>query len=445
MVERYRIRAESVLADSIGMSIVHQEDDEMALSELERELALRLSASRIFRHIEKLCDFGPRPLGSPGHEKSIQYFEEELKSYGADFETADFEIAVSYSTKAELKLISPEQRTIECLANYRSAASPGGGLKADNVIDVGHGTEKEYDGKNVSGAIVLATEGSGHPVTKSELAAEKGAAGCVWINRQRGRRISTYGLARYGSKIPIVSISYEDGEFLRRQLSRNPITLVLRVDTDLGISTGEHVIGIVSGQKRPEEIIILCAHYETVPGSPGANDNASGVAIVLEVLKVFASYQPSRTIWALLSTGEEGGAIGMRAFVDGNKAKMKSVKAVLNADVLGEGTKLVIYKEGRWPNRTVQASDALNRIVSEAAGDLGYHLVPAVSAMGLADTEAFIEAGIPGAWIGRRGWHYNHTAEDVPETIDVNGLKVAADILTVASLRLDKSVSLDSL
>ena len=135
----------------------------------------------------------------------------------------------------------------------------------------------------------------------------------------------------------------------------------------------------------------------------------------------------------------------MRAYIRDNQHKMTGVRAVLNADVLGEGTKLVMYSEGRWPNRTVRASDGLNRVLSKAASDLGYHLEPAVSAMGLADTEAFIEANIPGAWIGRRGWHYNHTAEDLPETIDVNALKVAADILTVASIRLDQSVSLDSL
>jgi aminopeptidase YwaD len=423
----------------------------MALSELERDSVLELSASQIFRHVERLCSFGPRTIGSSGDENSVEYLEGELRSCGAGFETVDFEIAASRESRAQLTVSGARGRFIECLPNYRSAPSPPGGITNCNVVDVAQGTETGYEGKDVAGAIVLATEGGMHPVPKSELAARSGAVGCVWVNGHPGGLISTYGLARYGSKIPVVSISYEDGEFLRHLLSNGAVSLSMRVDTDLEKTSGKHVIGVVRGMQLPDEVCVLCAHRETVPGSPGANDNASGVAIVLEVLKSMASRGPRRTIWGLFSTGEEGGAIGMRAFVAGNEAKLKPVKAVLNMDVLGEGTKLAVITEGKWPDRTVMTSRGLNRVLVEAASDLGFCLEPSVSNMGLADTEAFVEAGIPGAWIERMGWteeigwRYLHTPQDLPATIDVNALKVGADILMVALLRLDRSVSLDNI
>jgi Zn-dependent M28 family amino/carboxypeptidase len=259
--------------------------------------------------------------------------------------------------------------------------------------------------------------------------------------------ISTWGLARYGSTIPVVSISYEDGEFLRRLLSEDRITLSMRIDTDLKKSKGTHVIGVARGEKWPQEVSVLCAHRESVPSSPGANDNASGVAVVLEVMKALTSYRPKRTIWALLSTGEEGGGIGIRAFVAENKAKMESVRAAIDVDVVGQGANLCVFTEGRWPDRTVTTSDGPNNVLVEAASDLGYCLVRSASPMGLGDTEGFIEAGIPGAWLGRemKEMGHIHTAKDLPETIDINSLKVAADILLIALLRLDQRVTLDDL
>lgn len=440
----------------------------MALSQLESCLVRGLSGPQMFSHIEKLCAFGPRPLGSAGDENSIKYLEEELRGYGAEFEAVDFEIAVARETKAELKLISPQERSIECQAFYRSAPSPPEGVTTNNVIDVGNGTEEGYQGKNVAGAIVLATAMGMHPVPKSELAGRKGAAACVWISPRRHGLIVVSGLGRYGSVVPVVSISYEDGEFLRRLLSQGGITLAMRVDTDLEKSKGKHVIGIVRGKKWPEEICVLCAHRETVPGSVGANDNASGVAIVLQVFKALASYGPSRTIWALLSTAEEGGGIGVRAFVASNRAKMERVRALINLDMLGEGPKMAIVaeakkiegvvatgvgdfeilpslKESAREHGTLVTSDALNKVLLEAAGDLGYDLVLARSARGLADTTPFVEAGVPATFMTTTGRSYHHTIKDLPDTINVNGLKVAADILVVGLVRLDQSVSLDNL
>ncbi|MHC4624079.1 MAG: M28 family peptidase, partial [Planctomycetota bacterium] len=52
----------------------------------------------------------------------------------------------------------------------------------------------------------------------------------------------------------------------------------------------------ITGSTQPDEIIIIGAHYDTVPESPGANDNASGVAAALALARRFANQTPARTL-----------------------------------------------------------------------------------------------------------------------------------------------------
>ena len=60
-----------------------------------------------------------------------------------------------------------------------------------------------------------------------------------------------------------------------------------------------------SGHARQREILLIGAHYDTVPGSPGANDNGSGVAVLLEISRLFASVEPALTIRFVAFVNEE--------------------------------------------------------------------------------------------------------------------------------------------
>jgi len=62
---------------------------------------------------------------------------------------------------------------------------------------------------------------------------------------------------------------------------------------------GEQVSNIVAGDENPGGYYILGAHYDTVAGTPGADDNASGVAVLLEVARVARRLPPPR-LWAFI-------------------------------------------------------------------------------------------------------------------------------------------------
>ncbi|MDO9371502.1 MAG: M20/M25/M40 family metallo-hydrolase [Gammaproteobacteria bacterium] len=59
------------------------------------------------------------------------------------------------------------------------------------------------------------------------------------------------------------------------------------------------------GSVKPDEIILIGAHYDTVAGSPGADDNASGVAALLEISRLFAALTPERTVRFVAFVNEE--------------------------------------------------------------------------------------------------------------------------------------------
>lgn len=75
----------------------------MSLAEVDRKLVFSLSASRIFKHVEKLCEFGPRYIGSKAIEQSIAYLEGELAGCGAGVERHSFEMGHFEETGSELK------------------------------------------------------------------------------------------------------------------------------------------------------------------------------------------------------------------------------------------------------------------------------------------------------------------------------------------------------
>jgi len=415
----------------------------MRLQKYEKDAIGLISTEKIFEHVREQCNFGSRHLGSEGSNKCLKYLEHLLLKIYARIHKPQFEIAIARVTEGELRILHPVRRDIKCMVNYRSIGTPAEGIVSDLIVDVGQGTEEHLQGMDVEGAVLLATEGGIHPVSKVRLASKLGAKACIWVNHREGELISTYGLPRFGSDMPVISITKEDGDLLRSLLRKNKMKIQLKVQTDLKRDMGRHILGVVEGKQWPEESIVLCAHYETVPSTLGANDNATGVAIALEILRIVAAIGCNRTIIGFFTTGEEGGAIGLRSYIEESQhEEINGAKAVIVLDVLGEGDQLCFVSEGLWPDKTIKSSEHLNRLLAESATDLDYEIVPYVNQLGLADAEPFIEAGIPATWIEKRVSPFNHTSMDLPDRIEASSMKDASEITLLTLLRLDRTADM---
>ena len=89
--------------------------------------------------------------------------------------------------------------------------------------------------------------------------------------------------------------------------------------------------------------MLLGGHYDSVPAAPGANDNASGTAVVLEIARNLSGTPLARQSWFVAFDGEEDGLHGSRAFVSEAEPEfLQGLKGMLNFDMVGVNNKLLV-------------------------------------------------------------------------------------------------------
>jgi aminopeptidase YwaD len=138
-------------------------------------------------------------------------------------------------------------------------------------------------------------------------------------------------------------------------------------------------------------VLVLIAHHDAVPGSPGANDNAAAVGILLRLLARAAAAPPRRLrLRFLFTAAEERGYLGARAYV--RSRAVGDVVAALSLELCGIGEHLALWD--------VRAETELSRAFGRAVDGLGYrrdetfHVVGRIPVFG-SDHRAFAEVGIP--------------------------------------------------
>jgi hypothetical protein len=142
---------------------------------------------------------------------------------------------------------------------------------------------------------------------------------------------------------------------------------------------------------RGDRVLVLAAHHDAVPGSPGANDNAASVAILLTLLERLAAAPPPRVrVRLLFPACEELGYLGARAYVrDTGPAGMVGV---LSLELCGIGDTLAVWDattETPFLGTVRAAFEALGRRADET-----YHVVGKIPVFG-SDHRAFAAAGVP--------------------------------------------------
>jgi Zn-dependent M28 family amino/carboxypeptidase len=115
---------------------------------------------------------------------------------------------------------------------------------------------------------------------------------------------------------------------------------VNRLDYLVGFKRCENLEVERRGAKFPDEIVIVGAHYDSVPQTPGADDNASGVAVMLALAEKFAAVRPDRTLRFVAFTNEEPwyfqtDAMGSRVYARRCKAQGDKIVAMLALETMG--------------------------------------------------------------------------------------------------------------
>jgi hypothetical protein len=128
---------------------------------------------------------------------------------------------------------------------------------------------------------------------------------------------------------------------------------------------GQSVVNVIveqPGSVRPKEIIVVGAHYDSVPGTPGANDNGTGVALLLEMARTLKDTPVARTIRYVAFVNEEPPyffteSMGSRVHARGARSRGENVVAMISLETLGYyssvgGTQAYPFPLGFFYSRT---------------------------------------------------------------------------------------------
>ncbi len=217
-----------------------------------------------------------------------------------------------------------------------------------------------------------------------------------------------------------------------------PPVVETRVNGRLTFKSGENrnlrfpsinLLGGLMGEQT-QEIILLSAHYDHLGVFeervyPGANDNASGVGCILDVIRriIREAEVPKRTIVIAFWSAEEMGFVGSQAFVQSPSFTLNQIHAVLNADSVGNGMvgNFALWGDGKNP--------AVNAI-QLAAAKCGASAQLTPRAGHNSDSVSFALQGIPAATLLAQEWLYkNHTPEDTIALVKSEQIYLATEIM----------------
>lgn len=275
--------------------------------------------------VQALVKLGPRVAGSPVMEKASSYLMQEYRKAGYATEVQTFK----YSKFEDLgSSLTVDRTNIKGLALRGTAP---GKVTAPFVIVPNVGRPADFATVNVKGAIALVKRGEIRFSQKAQNASAAGAVGLVIINTEPG---NLYGSLGSTSKIPVLSLSGKQGSSLLQRGQNQRSQVSLNVNARQRAVTGRNIVAHLQGVTQPK--VLLGAHYDSVAGAPGANDNASGTAVVLEIARRLSGTPLARQTWFLAFDGEEDGLHGSRAFVQAAQPQFISeLKAMLNFDMVG--------------------------------------------------------------------------------------------------------------
>ena len=210
---------------------------------------------------------------------------------------------------------------------------------------------------------------------------------------------------------------------------------------------GINVLGYIEGKKK--DVIVISAHFDHVGiiGGEvynGADDNASGVAVLLSLAKYFAAYKPQQTLIFAAFDGEEAGLLGARAFVNRPPLSLNRVILNINMDMVSRADNGKLYAAGsfHYPNLKKYLAST-NKIISLVAG----HDDPKLGKddwTKQSDHYAFREKGIPFIYFGVEDHPDYHKNTDDFERIDTTRFLNCEAVILEVVLKIDKGLSLQN-
>ena len=392
-----------------------------------------------------LCDrFGSRFGGTEGERKAAEYLRSKMEGYGLkDVHLEPVEFIGWVRGEVKLEIVSPIQKEIPCISLPHSPAA-----KLESaIIDMGDGAPEDFEerAEEIKGKIVMTTsvvspKGSKRWIHRGEKYGRSllaGATGFIFVNHYPGYGPATGGIGHDGEAlVQGISISMEDGEFVRRLVEQSgEVRLRLRSTDRCEPMTSWNVVGDLPGGKHVQQIVMLGSHYDGHDISQGAEDPASGVVSVLEAARLLALHAPSLpcTVRFALWGIEEIGLLGSRAYVEAHAEELDRIRFYLNMDSAGTKSNKRDIVLNEWP--------ALQPLMEGWREEMALEFAVGQKTSAFSDHFPFFLKGVPTGGMqsvqpSLEGRGYGHTQYDTVDKVELTCLREASTLAARLALRL---------
>lgn len=380
-------------------------------------------AARAFAQNRRLAvDIGKRVAGTEGGQAAGDYVASEFEKSGLQVTRQTFPFQGWEDVGTTVELTMPAAKLDAQAIQF----SVSGNVESEVALVPGIGSRDDFSKVNVRGKIALVKRGTLTFASKSQNAADVGAVAVLIYNDAPESFTGTLGEA---VTIPTIALSGAAGEQVMRAMSNGAVRARVVSDVKTVARTGHNIIGKIQG--KSDETIVLGGHYDTVSAGPGAGDNGSGTATLLELARVMGMRpQPQHTLVFIAFDAEELGMLGSRAYVNGlTDEELRQTRAMLNFDMLGAGTgPLLLMGDGN--------AALLGRSSAQELGiDARNAQLPANAG---SDHESFARRGVDTLFF-LRSYNLLHTPEDTIDQIHQTYLDEAGRVAERLLERLDAS------
>jgi Iap family predicted aminopeptidase len=408
-----------------------------------------------------------RGAGTPGGDRAARqiadWFERAgLRPGGEDgsfFQTFVVASAARVAGGSALRVPGSGGSPVEAGRDWTPHGGSLSGRVTGEVLFAGHGVSApatgydDWAGVDARGRIAIVLDGvpphlTGHQTTRLDklIAARRAGAQAVLIVADRlptlsatgaPVRIVSGGITTAAADTMLARSGTNTARLARAIAERRaPASMAtgVRVELDVAMEsvdrTAVNVIGVLPGADpaRAGEAVVLGAHYDhlgLVRGTvhPGADDNASGTAVVVALARAFAAAGPrERTLIFALFGAEEIGLVGSGHYVRRPFVPIERTVAMLNFDMVGR------LGDGSLTVAGVESGRGLRQIVTDAAGALAMPVALRDSPFGPSDHSRFYDAGAPVLFFHTGSHADYHRPGDTADKLDATGMARVATL-----------------
>ncbi len=403
-------------------------DEEKMISKIEK----RVDKKEMIKDMNNLViGDNARVAGFKGEEKAAKYLKKEFKKLGLDADIKDFDLDRPISVGNGYLNIDGEKLFIK---SFNGGQPISDDFDAD-VVYLGYGQPSDIEKVgSLEGKVALIERGENSFAQKAQNAYKAGAKAVIIFNNSIGA--ITASLGDDVPRIPVLGMSQENGKKIVDKLQQGEVVNLTKENFDIDIEYKEqgnsyNVIGTLKANKnhKKAKTIILGAHFDSV-SSPGASDNASGTAVILEVARLLSNPDIKKNlkynIEFVAFGGEELGLLGSKEYVKELQEdnKVNNIEAMINLDMVGVGDYINVF------NLKNDLSSSFSKLAEKhiKAGNGVYG--GTYTNMSSSDHAPFEELGIKSSLVQTAPDPNYHTENDTMEHIDENNLYNVAKVVS---------------